>query len=587
MNRVDKAKLSFLLDDGQVVGNLQIFSRYPSMVVVLDPLDAAEQNAPAVQLFEEQVYEFEYKSVIAGSALRVVSPLVPSKVSGHGRQQGTIETGSFVGTIQLEVEGSQGQLLSRQHLEARSSKIDYLTDFRTMLDDIARQSIDLLLSHRSTFMASLTTDSFESNVSPQQRLFFIRSIISEPAFKRALNQVVRFPHNRLEAKSESMRFSRTAAPGRTLLIQMLTRPNRIPIPDGHPLKQSVASIPREIQGTRKYETFDTSENRFVKHALNVFERSCKQIENALLLQKRVDNSLLLKDLFDIKAFLHQSLDEDLFKDVGTLAYIPLGSPVLQRKQGYKNVLEAWNRFNSALKLSWNEADMQFFGGQKNVALLYEYWCFLQTFDVFCDLATISEDSLKELLEPTADGFTFNLKKGKTSAVWGILNGPNGQLNAKLTYQPHFRPSLDNSANSTWSKNMQPDMTLSFFPSTFPANDAREASAADWDELRYYHLDAKYKIRLPSTPVTERVYDEHSSYKFDDIDKMHAYNDAINHSIGAVILYPGATSQIFNHPSGKGQVGAVAMSPAASQAGKLELLSFLKDALSRSFTSGGE
>lgn len=576
MRRLDTVKLPFFLADGQSAGILKIVSRYPSMIVQLEADEILGTSLPSMQLIEEQVYEYEFRPAYSGFRLRVNPPLTASKMSNQHEQRGIIETGSYVGTLRLQVEDSHSTVIAQSYIESRSSKIDYLSDFRLMLDGIAQKSIDLLLSHKSTFLASLVTDSFESNVTPQQRLFFLRSIVSDAAFKRALNQVVRFPHNRLEAKSESMRFSRTAAPGRALLTQMLTRPNRLPIPDSHPLREKLSSIPREVHGLRKFETFDTAENRFVKHALRVFAAACKQIENSLLMQKRLDNTLLLNELFEIKTFLQQTIDEDFFKDVGILTYIPAGSPVLQRKQGYKNVLTAWHRFNSALKLSWPEADLQFFGGQKNMALLYEYWCFLQVLEVFCELASLEPESLKSIIHPTPDGFSLDLKKGKTSAIWGTCSTSTGRFNCKLTYQPRFVPSLSNSSNSTWSKNMQPDMTISFFPDTYPADDAGEASAADWDELRYFHLDAKYKIRLPFAT------DDSTGFKFDDIDKMHAYNDAINHSIGAVILYPGDVSQVYRHLSGKNQVGAIALAPGSDEQGKTEIAELLKSTLQASF-----
>jgi predicted component of viral defense system (DUF524 family) len=581
MKREDKGRLVFYLDSGEIAGNLVIFSRYPSMVFLLSDSESLERNLPILQLVEEQVYEYEYTSQISDSRLRIVPPFTPSKVGGS-RQRGTLETGSFVGTLRFEVENSHGRLLSRRLVETRSAKIDYLSDFQTMLSDIATRSIDLLLTHRSAFLASLTTDSFESVVSPQQRLFFLRSIIGDITFTRALQQIVRFPHNRLEAHSESMRFSRSAAPGRSLLTQMLTRPNRIPIPDGHPLKEHLSSIPREIHGIRKYETFDTAENRFVKHTLNVYSNACKQIESAIALQKRYDNTAIMKELFDIKALIQKTLDEDLFKDVGSLSFVPAGSPVLQRKQGYKHSLEVWNRYNSALKLAWDEAETQFFGGQKNVALLYEYWCYLQAFEVFCQLVNLEESSLVSLLAPTPDGFALNLKKGKSSAIWGTIETSAGRMHAKLTYQPYFRPNINHTANSTWSKNMSPDMSICWFPSTFPADDKGEESAADWNELHYYHLDAKYKIRLPQSNDEENR-DEITRYKLDDIDKMHAYNDAINHSVGAVILYPGTFSQIYKHPSGKGQVGAIAMLPGAAELAKAELIKLIREAVDSSIT----
>ena len=53
------------------------------------------------------------------------------------------------------------------------------------------------------------------------------------------------------------------------------------------------------------------------------------------------------------------------------------------------------------------------------------------------------------------------------------------------------------------------------------------------------------------------------WREEDIDKMHAYRDAISGVHGAFILYPGEAAAIFNPPTGQGLwhgVGALPLQP---------------------------
>ena len=61
---------------------------------------------------------------------------------------------------------------------------------------------------------------------------------------------------------------------------MVTKSNRIEISSDHFLNKSygLTSIPTKIDSTRKTESIDTAENRFIKHALEEFLFFCENCE---------------------------------------------------------------------------------------------------------------------------------------------------------------------------------------------------------------------------------------------------------------------------------------------------------------------
>ena len=56
----------------------------------------------------------------------------------------------------------------------------------------------------------------------------------------------------------------------------------------------------------------------------------------------------------------------------------------------------------------------------------------------------------------------------------------------------------------------------------------------------FHFDAKYRIN--SYVGSDDL--EHKTFKNDDVNKMHAYLDAIYHSDSAIVLYPGTKFKFF-------------------------------------------
>lgn len=96
---------------------------------------------------------------------------------------------------------------------------------------------------------------------------------------------------------------------------------------------------------------DTPENRFVKYALSTFYTFC----NTFVSHKAAGDRLK-KEGKRVMAFLAQYLNHALLKQVGMPDLLPLNSPVLQRKEGYREVLWVWLRLDLAAKLVWRGGD---------------------------------------------------------------------------------------------------------------------------------------------------------------------------------------------------------------------------------------
>ena len=323
------------------------------------------------------------------------------------------------------------------------------------------------------------------------------------------------------------------------------------LPAGHPLRDvGLDSVAARVPVIRKTPTVDTPENRFIKHALRDFHAFVSRAET-LFKDADGDWSAAADVARRLSLNLEQWLSRPFFKEVDDLVVVPLGSPVLQRKAGYREVLRWWLRFRTAAELSWKGGEDLFHAGQRNVAELYEYWLFFQLLDWFC--GRFNRDGQPPLIGDLVDGLdgdTPNLRVKKRVPLGpftGTFTDPRRRLHAAFSYNRQFEVTTDRGAGGSWTRRMHPDYTLTFWPAIDGMTPADAAKLAEEQELLVHiHLDAKYRVEnldalfggRDSDDVDEEEPKSPGNYKRQDLLKMHAYRDAIKRSEGAYVLYPG-------------------------------------------------
>jgi predicted component of viral defense system (DUF524 family) len=71
---------------------------------------------------------------------------------------------------------------------------------------------------------------------------------------------------------------------------------------------------------------------------------------------------------------------DMWNDVGRMRHVPMGSSVLQRRRGYKYVLRHHLALRAAARIPFDRATAERLLGLKDVATLYELWCYFAVVD---------------------------------------------------------------------------------------------------------------------------------------------------------------------------------------------------------------
>jgi predicted component of viral defense system (DUF524 family) len=565
---------------------LYIRSLKPCTSFFLDPEIAYSYGEAPYQILEGQSYHYkiqnDYSVQIASVGKEAFGIVTPNKFENN---IGIISPNTYVGTLVLGIFfKDETEPLSNVKIEVRSSKADYREDYRKMLANITEHAVDLIFQHSSPVTQSVEVDFEKDPETLYQRFAFIKSVLDSEEFKNAVNKIVSSPVTRWiesEIEKDIRGIGRLNHRG---LRQIASATNRIMIPMGHPLRyQNIESVPLKIKTAYKKETIDTPENRFVKHALNSFLSFVGRIRALSEADSRI-----FMEASKLERRLEQMLGHSVFKEISEPQILSLNNPVLQRKEGYREILRVWLMFDLAAKLVWHGGDDVYGVGKRNVAVLYEYWLFFVLLDIIKEVFGI--EPKKDLIVDTNDRLCLQLRQGKHFPIEGVCEKKSRKLNIQFSYNRTFSGKMNYPDGGSWTKNMRPDYTLSIWPFGIGSDKAEEEEL-----IVHIHFDAKYRVDKLTTIFgdenndddeerKERLLNEEKeeqnrgNYKRADLLKMHSYKDAIRRTAGAYILYPGDEMSY----KGKGfhellpGLGAFAIDPSPSNNGKQELTSFLED-----------
>jgi predicted component of viral defense system (DUF524 family) len=513
----------------------------------LDVLIEAEANDAGeepVQILEGLRYEYAFDGADA-EGLRLEEEFGKGMIEPSNNPRlahcGSIATGLNTGRLGLLARDADGTIIGRTALEVRSRKLGYRDDYRQMLEDITGQCVDLLMELRAPSAMRIAPEPGRSPQTINQRFAFLRALLGSRQFGDALHRITTHPHQRWEPEETACDTRRGFRPDARTVRQLARAPHRVPLPDAHPLSKVIASLPEHISIYRNVQSEDTPENRFIKFALQTFVSFLNRMRLKLEEIGSTADTRLRKEIAALENQLEIVLFADVFRNVSEPDMLPLGSTVLQRKEGYREVYQAWLRFDMAARLVWRGGDDVYGAGQRNIATLYEYWVFFKLLDIVSAVFKMDKPAADMLIEPTSDGFGLKLKSGEHMAFEGIFLGAARPLNVRFSYNRSFAQNLDNSISGTWTERMRPDYTLSLWPADFKEHEAEEQEL-----MVHVHFDAKYRIENIAELFgkddvdlsAEKQEQREGRYKRADLLKMHAYHDAIRRTRGAYILYPG-------------------------------------------------
>ena len=512
----------------------------------IDPLlgvseeESRDLLGPVVQLLEGWEYRYEFDFADGVASLTTDRPEVFQSDTPHGRT-GRVRPASYTGTLPVRVFGDEVEL-GQFEIEVRSRKLNYLTEYRWMLRDIADRMAEVIMDRFAVSQQHFEMDDTRDAVTLYQRFAFLRSLIQAEEFQAALTEVVSRPHVAWVDLDEPIRPGRGLHAGSHTLRQLARPGARTAWPRGR-----IPTLPVIVDRRRTHTSTDTAANRFVKFALEHWRAILSEIADVL--QQDPQGAAARRGASEVEEVMRDLdavLGAELFREIGDLRRFPADDQVLQKREGYRDIYRAYIQFEVAARLSWQGGVDVYGAGQRDVATLYEYWAFFALAGLLSDILDVPFD-LTHLIEVTHHGLNLGLKRGRRRVLSGMVRRLERTLRVELWFNRTF--AVQSGKEGAWTRSMRPDYSVVLSPGP--------GEAASFEPV-VLHFDAKYRVTL-----LEELFGTGSDRPEDPLDredegptvlsgtalrtdllKMHAYRDAIRRSVGAYVVYPGSENETF-------------------------------------------
>jgi hypothetical protein len=406
-----------------------------------------------------------------------------------------------------------------------------------------------------------------------------------------MGRVLHQPHRGWESETE-IRPAGASYPSGSAFGRALAAPGpRRSWPGGH--RNALSTLPQNLARDRYEATIDTPPNRFVKYALESWRDVAMQLIDVLDQAAGPTVAGPVKRgraaARAVVAQLDELLGHDFFRGIGSLHQLPTSNQVLLKREGYRQLFRTFALVEAGLALAFDHPDIDdvYSASQRNVATLYEFWCYLvlaETVGRVC-----GESKTTQAFCTTGDGLSLTLRAGRTSVIRWEVQRHGRSLELELFFNRQFSVVHGTgAADGSWTRAMRPDCSLRIRPLSGLLHEARGGLDV------WIHFDAKYRVdrlarQLSSQGVAEEAaqaaeaeeMESHARSKREDLLKMHAYRDAIHRTAGAYILYPGDEPvRVARFSELLPGLGAFPLRPSADgrAGGSADLETFLADVL---------
>lgn len=529
-------------DEGHVIGELLISN-------LLGRQDTTLSTTGEVALREAGTYLYE----ISGGATNVdVEPRELFDPDDSSCRRGRLRTREAVGRLRIQVVDRTTRRTGTSEVGVLAVKLQHETEYRQMLTDISEFAAEAVLQGFAPSMIDLAPSEMSSGLL-YLHFAMVAAYLQDPAFEAAIAHVTSQPHRTWVSEQEIRPIGSPFPAGSAFRRALCVPGGRVPWEGG---PAALKSLPAALIRDRAEASVDNAANQFVKFALQRWRVVALELFGRLSSSsEKIETGPQRRGLqiaADVGAQLDEYLAHPIFREVSALWRMPTSDQVLLKRAGYREIFRTFAMTESGPTLRFDRADMTdvFAASQRNVATLYEFWCFLAVVDSLGRVC--GEDRTARAFAVASDGTSITMRSGEKSKLSWSVSRAERPLSVDVFFNRTFAGSDDR--HGSWTRAMRPDCSVRIRPE---GNTPLRVSAQELEV--WLHFDAKYRVdnllaQLRSTYDSDESFDESTtsgSAKRDDLLKMHAYRDAISRTAGAYVLYPG--SEIMNvrrHPGFK-------------------------------------
>jgi hypothetical protein len=349
----------------------------------------------------------------------------------------------------------------------------------------------------------------------------------DQSLARALELVVRDPHRLFSAERAAVSLDAARRVDSRTLARIAAGADGVVRATGHAAHTVLATalhghLPAYVDVPKVEHTFDTAENRFVLEFIKQVRALIDRTEH--LARSKAKPSVFwsntVKDCAAMRRVLGPFERHDVWIDVGRMAHVPIGSSVLQRRRGYKEILRHHLALRAAVRIPLDKNAIEnHLLGVKNVASLYELWCYFAVVDAVRDVLGREPD--------VADSSRADVDE--VDLPWAFRVSWHGGPTVFYNLSFSRKQSLPRRSSSLV---LRPDIVIEIERAGVP---------------EHHVFDAKLKVDGFASIDDDTDDDAEASpitFKKDDVVKMHAYRDALPSVRSARVLYPGNVAREF-------------------------------------------
>jgi hypothetical protein len=539
---LESMQLTLRNGEGHVVGKLLI-ANLPGRQ---DTTYSARGDAA---LREAAIYRYEIRS----DAINVdVEPRELFDPDDASWKQGRLRPGQAVGRLRIQVVDRTTGQTGTTDVDVIAVKLDHETEYRQMLTDISSFAAEAVLQGFAPSLLDLAPSEQPAELL-YLRFAMIAAYLQDPAFEAGVARITSQPHRTWVSEQEIHPIGSPFPAGAAFRRAVCAPGRRVPWAEG---TAALASLPAFLVRDRTEPSVDNSANQFVKFALERWRAVALELLDGLsLASQKVGSGPLRRGqqiAADVGAQLDEYLAHPLFREVSSLRRMPTSDQVLLKRAGYREVFRTFAMTESGPTVRIDRGDMAdlFAASQRNIATLYEFWCFLAVVNSLGRVC--GEDRTARAFTVAGDGISMTMRSGVASKLWWSVRRGGRPLRVEVFFNRTFAGADDR--RGSWSQAMRPDCSVRIRP------EGSTPSRVPSQELEVWlHFDAKYRVdnllaQLTSAHDSDEFSGESTTSggaKRDDLLKMHAYRDAIARTAGAYVLYPGSEiKDIRRHPGFK-------------------------------------
>ena len=332
-----------------------------------------------------------------------------------GLLTGVISFGNEIGFSDFIIK-VDGVNYLRFTVEVFPTKISYKEDYKAILDDVTREIYSLVFDFlKRTYQGYQLGD--QNNSSPVEFFSIIQHIFKD--FLKSIDIILTQPHHILETTHEVLPIHKVKRTDVRSLQWLEKHPEHVKRCGDRFQVEKVLAVKKQI-------TYDTKENQLTKYIINSIIKKLESFKSNYLNLRRGEDKIVVSQIDEMIRNLSRRSNKSFLSSVSDYDHSSGMSLVFSMAPGYRDLYKYYLMLMRGLSITGDV----FHVSLKDLAVLYEYWCFIK-------LNSLMKNNYKletqNIVKVQGNGLYVTLSKGVESYV--KYRNPLNEETIILSYNP--------------------------------------------------------------------------------------------------------------------------------------------------------